>query len=55
MDNMAIMILIAIVMVVGLLVLLCIRPLIYCDYRIYRFYAQAKQKIFYNMFIRYSL
>ena len=55
MDNMAIMILIGIVLIFVLLILLMIRPIIYCDYRIYRFYALAKQKIFYNMFIRYAL
>ena len=51
----AIMIIIGFIFLLALLLLCCLKPLIYCDYRIYRIYRLMKQKIFYNALIRYAL
>lgn len=49
------MIILALILILILLLLVCLRPLIYYDYKIYKAYRQFQQKIFYNAFIRYAL
>lgn len=55
MGKAAIMIILALILGLLLLLLICIKPIIYCDYRIYKAYRLLKQRIFYNAFIRYVL
>ena len=54
-DNMGIMLLLAVFILLFVVLLLLSKHCMYADYRLFRVYMQIRQRIFWNTFIRYVL